>query len=148
MRHVKTRLVLLLALAVAPLLRADPLATYVEKKRILLVATPTLEDARYARQAALLLPALPELQMRDVAIVVARPGDARRARLPLKDDDFMVALIGLDGGIKLARRDLLTGEELMKEIDTKSLRRSEELSAERERAKQKADKAPVSQPAK
>ena len=113
----------------------DPLAGALWKKRLLLIATPSLSDERYREQTAVLAPAWSGLAERDVELVVAPPGDPRRARLPIKDGDFMIALIGLDGGIKLARRDLLTPEALFKEIDSMPMRRSELKSAERARQK-------------
>lgn len=114
---------------------ADSLAEALWKKRLLLIATPSLGDERYREQAAVLAPALSGISHREVELVVALPGDPRRARLPVAEGDFMVALIGLDGGIKLARRDLLTPEVLFKEIDSMPMRRSELKSAERARQK-------------
>ncbi len=118
---------------------ADSLAEALWKKRLLLIATPSLGDERYREQAAVLAPALSGISHREVELVVALPGDPRRARLPVTEGDFMVALIGLDGGIKLARRDLLTPEVLFKEIDSMPMRRSELKSAERARQKGTAE---------
>jgi hypothetical protein len=154
MPGMRARFVLLCALVIAPTLSAQaaastdavatkspppasPLDAFRWKKRVLLILTPSLEDARSMRQTAALAGALPEITARGIEVIVALPGDARRARLPLRTEDFMIALIGLDGGLKLSRRDLLTPEALIREVDSMPLRRSEQKSAER--AGQKGD---------
>ncbi len=126
---------LLCCLAAVKLAAADPLAEHLWRERVLLVATPSLADERYQQQAAQLLPSLAELAGEHIAIVVAQPGDPARQRVPLKDDDFLVALIGLDGGMKLARREPIAAEVLRREVAAVSLRRSELKSAERARLK-------------
>ena len=46
-------------------------------------------------------------------------------RLKESDSEFEIVLIGLDGGIKLRKRELLKCEELFRVIDQMPMRRSE-----------------------
>lgn len=131
----RTSLLLPFLVGTALLHAANPLDEYLWKKRVLLIATPSLTDPRYEKQAAALLGDLPAIAARDVEVLVAPPGDVRRDRFPLAKDDFLVALVGLDGGVKLARREVLSTATLLKEIDSMPLRRSELKSAERARQK-------------
>lgn len=118
-------LCLLVCLPLLTLARAESLDSFQWKKRVLLILTPSTEDPRYANQAAALLPRLPELAERDVIIITALPGDAARSRLPLPADGFAALLIGLDGGIKLTRGDVMTAATVIDEIDRMPMRRSE-----------------------
>lgn len=137
----RTSLLLSFLVGAACVQAASPLDEYLWKKRVLLVATPSLTDPRYEKQSAALLSDLPAIAARDVEVLVATPGDARRDRFPLAKDDFLVALVGLDGGVKLARREVLSSAALLREIDSMPLRRSELKSAERARQKGTPDVA-------
>ena len=124
-----------LLVSLATVFAADSPAEHLWRERVLVVATPSLADERYREQAARLLPAASDLAAERTIIVVALPGAAERQRVPLKDDDFVVWLIGLDGGIKLARREPVSPDVLQRELTGTSLRRSELKSAERARLK-------------
>ena len=104
------------------------------ERRIVLVLTPSLEDPRYLTQAGELLPHVDALTERRVRVITALPGSPDRARLNFAADDFTTLLLGLDGGIKLARRDLMTIDLLVKEIDSMSMRQSEMRGQVRARA--------------
>jgi hypothetical protein len=51
--------------------------------------------------------------------------DGISKKLKQSDTEFEIVLIGLDGGIKLRRNELLTCEELFRTIDQMPMRRSE-----------------------
>lgn len=121
----KRSLILALLAVMARAETPDPLEGFRWKSRVLVVATPSLDDARYARQAAALLAARPELAQRHIEVVVAPPGDPRRARWSLDDDAFAVMFVGLDGGLKFARREVLPSADLFAETDRESTRQSE-----------------------
>lgn len=131
---------LALPLTAAP---THPLDWYRWRERVLVIATPSLDDARYQAQAAALLPEQEELAQRRITTLVMLPGDQNRAKLAIADDDFMVAFVGLDGGLKAARRAPLTGDEVLSEADRTSTRKSELATAIRERTREHLD-APVS----
>ena len=102
-----------------------PLDQFMWKERVLLIVTPSLDAPRYLAEAASLLPQMAALQARRLQIVTALPGDPNRARLPLGDDAFAVVLIGLDGGMKASRGDLMSADLVIKEIDNPATRKSE-----------------------
>lgn len=114
---------------------SDALEQHRWRKRIILIAAPAEEDPRRRRQEEEILPLRAELAERGVEVLLATPGHPARSRLPVAKDDFVVAVIGLDGGIKLTRRDLLTAADLRRELDSPALRRSELKAAERARQK-------------
>lgn len=117
---------LMLAPVLMPALRAESLLDqYTWQKRVVLILAPSVQDPRFAAQAAALLPNLTELADRKVEIITALPGDLARARFPLGEDAFAVLLIGLDGGIKLTRGDLMSAELIIQEIDGMPMRKSE-----------------------
>lgn len=105
------------------------------KKRVLLIATPAEEDERHRAQAKELNPLKDDLVAWGVEVVVAPPGHPARQRLPVAEADFVVALVGIDGGIKLTRRGILTAADLRREMDSTAMRRSELKAAERARQK-------------
>ena len=105
------------------------------KKRVLLIAIPAIDDGRRGRQEQELAPLKDSLTAWGIEVVVAPPGHPARARLPVAEHDFVIALIGIDGGIKLTRRELLTAADLRRELESPALRRSELKAAERARQK-------------
>jgi len=105
------------------------------KKRVLLIATPAEGDERHRAQEKEWRQLTEDFAAWGVEVVVAPPGHPARKRLPVADDDFVVALVGIDGGIKLTRRGILTAADLRNEMDSTAMRRSELKAAERARQK-------------
>lgn len=130
-----------LAAALSPLTAPGSAAPIVSiddfrwKKRVLLVATPAEGDERHRAQEKELRPLKEDLVAWGVEVVVALPSHPARKRLPVADDDFVIALVGIDGGIKLTRRGILTAADLRQEMNSTAMRRSELKAAERARQK-------------
>ena len=93
---------------------AESLHPYRRKNRIIQIATPTLADPLYQKQAALLLAAYRDLLERDIIVIT----DSTATK-------FTLTLIGKDGGQKLTRDTVLAPDELFAIIDAMPMRRQE-----------------------
>ena len=93
---------------------------YLWKKRVLMIAAPSLTDPLYRTQAAELIAAWEGLAERDFAV-----------RTRMNSSAFSVVLIGKDGGEKLRRATPLSPKELFAIVDAMPMRQAEMREGER-----------------
>jgi hypothetical protein len=105
------RLLALLLIVAPPLLNASPVAS---DRRLLIVATPALDDPSYRAQAAALIAAWDGLIERDFRILTETGAKA-----------FSVRLLGKDGGEKLRSNQPVSTESLFALVDAMPMRRQE-----------------------
>ena len=135
---------LLLLPFVAP---PQPLTSYVDHNRVLLVFAPTDADPRFQQQIGLLSHHAAELKERDLVLLpnvvhagTSKPDTLRtlnspyppgneeleqRTRFHVQPDQFLVVLIGKDGGEKLRQHAPITIEKLSSTIDAMPMRQDE-----------------------
>ncbi|WP_426492927.1 DUF4174 domain-containing protein [Hymenobacter sp. 102] len=102
------------------------------QKRLLLLCAPGPEDARLTRQRQLLTPVQPGLAARDMLVrevifsQLAAP-DQRylRERLGVKTTDFVLLLIGKDGGVKRRETAPVPAAQLFSTVDAMPMRQRE-----------------------
>jgi len=108
----------------APDAAGGALDPYRWEARPILVFAPGEDDPRLARQLQRFAGAEAALaDRRTVVIVDTEPGSALRRRF--EPQGFTVILVGLDGGEKLRRGDVLEPRELNALIDTMPMRQRE-----------------------
>ena len=113
------------------------------ENRILIVKTKKEQSEKYQKQIAAFNAATAQLKDRKLVlyqivgssyqltdykkVAQKETGElsAEVAELLSEEHPFEVILIGLDGGIKLQKTDLLTKEELFNRIDSMPMRRAE-----------------------
>lgn len=107
------------------------LESYVGHNRVLLVFGKSPSDARVDRQFALLAQHSDELQQRDVVVLrdliakTDRDNDAWREKYHVGPAEFMVVLLGKDGGEKLRQSVPITIQKLSAVIDAMPMRQDE-----------------------
>lgn len=84
------------------------------QQRVVVIDTPTTDDATFQAQAAALLPAWEGLRERDVLMLTRTGAEA-----------FQFRLIGKDGGVKLTAAQPVTLDKLFAIIDAMPMRRAE-----------------------
>lgn len=107
----------------------NPLARYVWKSRVLVLAAPAAGDPRLAAQRQALASVRTGASERDLVTVEA-VGDgpeavAIRRRLGLPADAFRAVLVGKDGGAKLTAQEPIPPQRLFSTIDAMPMRRDE-----------------------
>lgn len=129
---IATLLPLSLAAAVQP--QPDAAERRAANPRIVIVFAPRRDDARLARQQALLRAATHALRDRDVHVIevvgdtVAGAHDyaaALRQRYAVARARFAVLLVGRDGGVKLRSAEAVPIERLNRTIDAMPMRQRE-----------------------
>ena len=104
------------------------LSAYKGKSRILVVFSKP-DDPRVAEQDHLIMGAAEGVAERDLLLVKASTGDAEceklRSRLGAPKGDFVVALVGKDGGLKWTATKPATASQLFATIDQMPMRRQE-----------------------
>lgn len=102
------------------------------KKRLLLVAAPSAEQAGFRRQKELLAAAPAALQARDILVLDVlydrlNPADLQylQQQTGLRPPAFGVALIGKDGGVKRTSPQPLAPADLFGTVDQMPMRRQE-----------------------
>lgn len=108
---------------------SSPLAPYVWKSRVLVLAAPDAGDPRLAAQRQALDAVRASAAERDLVTVeaVGRAAEAvaiRRA-LGLPEDAFRAVLVGKDGGAKLTSAEPIPPQRLFSTIDAMPMRRNE-----------------------
>jgi len=107
-------------------LQAQDLSSYKWKKRVVLVFTSLSSNLEYQLQIKTLDAAKPQLQERDVVVLVDTNAgeftDLRKAFLP---DDFLFVLIGKDGTVKYKSTKPVSVDQLTSLIDAMPMRRRE-----------------------
>ena len=138
-----SRLLLLLPFVASP----QPLASYVDHNRVLLIFAPTDTDPRFQQQLSLLTHHAAGLQERDLVLLPnvvhagAKTPDTlrtlnspypmgdqqldQRTRFHIGPSEFTVILIGKDGGEKLRQHTPLAYTKLAATIDAMPMRREE-----------------------
>ena len=99
------------------------------QKRLVLLYTPTADDAEFKQQKALLAKDPAAVQERDIQVVELiadqlSAADKQYVQQQLKaaPDKFTVLLLGKDGGVKLRQTEALTTQRLFGTIDTMPMR--------------------------
>ena len=130
-------LTLLAPLRISAHMAPTPLKSQINKRRPLLVFTPTPEDSRAVQQAALLHGHTAEIKERDIAVYILpldMPHDASlttqdaaaaRTRFHIAPTAFTVILLGKDGGEKLRTTTPVTPDQLFQLIDAMPKRQQE-----------------------
>ena len=99
---------------------------FVWKKRPLVVFADSDADPRYAEQIELLMALAHELEEREVVVLTDTDPSAKSPlRLKLRPRGFMLAIIGLDGKIKLRKPFPWDVREITRSIDKMPLRKQE-----------------------
>lgn len=108
---------------------SNPLAEYLWKSRVLVIAAPDADDPRLAAQRQALASARAGTAERDLVAVEAVGGDPRavaiRTALGLPADGFRAVLVGKDGGAKLSADEPIPPQRLFSTIDAMPMRRDE-----------------------
>lgn len=123
----------LLAPSAAPAADAqaeDPLAEYLWVARPIVIFANAEQDPRLVRQLAELDSVETELEERDVVVIVdATPGRSRSDTTPLRKmfrpHGFNLLLIGKDGEVKKRSPRVVSGSQLVRQIDRLPLRQQE-----------------------
>lgn len=102
---------------------ADSLRHYLWQARPILIFAAE-DDPRLAQQLALFQDASAALHDRD-NVVVVDPGGDTPLGLRFRPDGFTVILVGLDGGEKLRRQEVIDPRTLNALIDTMPMRQQE-----------------------
>lgn len=99
---------------------------FVWKKRPIVVFADSDADPRFAEQIELLMALPHELEERDVVVLTDTDPNAKSPlRLKLRPRGFMLAIIGLDGKIKLRKPFPWDVREISRSIDKMPLRKRE-----------------------
>ncbi len=108
---------------------SNPLAAYLWKSRVLVIAAPEADDPRLAAQRQALASARTGTAERDLVAVEAVGHDPRavaiRKALSLPADGFRAVLVGKDGGAKLSADEPIPPQRLFSTIDAMPMRRDE-----------------------
>lgn len=106
-----------------------PLAAYLWKSRVLVVAAPDADDPRLAAQRQALASARRGTAELDLVTVEAvgqgAEAVALRRALGLPADAFRAVLVGKDGGAKLSAEEPIPPQRLFSTIDAMPMRRDE-----------------------
>lgn len=109
------------------------LSQFVWKKRPVVVFADSDSDPRYTEQIELLMASLSELEARDVVVLTDTDPNARtELRLKLRPRGFMLAIIGLDGDVKLRKPFPWDVREISRSIDKMPMRKRELREKKRE----------------
>jgi len=102
------------------------------QKRLVLLCTPTADNAEYKQQKSLLAQDAKAVQERDIQVVDLVANQLSAAdkehlgqQLKVSLDQFTVLLIGKDGGVKLRQTEPLITQRLFGTIDTMPMRQQE-----------------------
>jgi hypothetical protein len=102
------------------------------KKRVLLVAAPTTEQAGFRAQKALLAPQSAQLAERDFLVLDVVYDDLSEAdlqflakQLGISGSQFAAVLIGKDGGVKIKSARPIAPASLFHTVDQMPMRRQE-----------------------
>jgi hypothetical protein len=124
---------------------AQSLDEHLWKQRVVLIFSPDFQSGKGRDQLSIFKKEKEGLEDRRLIVYQITPEKAVKGTLPIDNPDFikkmyqrfavpknnfMVVLIGLDGGKKLKQSKLLTTEELFAIIDGMPMRRSELRSRE------------------
>lgn len=108
--------------------RDDPLAAYRWKNRVLLVFAPRADAPALAEQRRLIEEEKSGFQDRDLVVLELTGGakaEALRRQFGVKPGEFLVVLIGKDGGEKLRKPVSVPPKELFDLIDSMPMRQRE-----------------------
>lgn len=122
------RFLALFALLAGPALAQDedPLAEYLWVARPLVIFAPSPADPRLVQQLEFIEARKPELEARDVVILIDSDPAARSAlRTKLRPFDFQLVLVAKDGKVMLRKPRPWDVRELMRAIDKIPLRKQE-----------------------
>jgi hypothetical protein len=144
------RLLILLSVCVTTSLSqsnpSKPLATLIDRNRVLLVFAPDSSDSNFATQRTFLKNQASQAKDRDLILIpvfakwtsndldlrnenAAFTSDAEqknlRSRYKIQPNEFSVILLGKDGGEKLRSRTPVTMEKLKELIDSMPMRQQE-----------------------
>jgi len=125
-------------------LQGQELEEYKWKNRILIIESPSISNTEYKDQLEALANSKQELEDRKLILIEIIENEFRTTHFPpdpnsetwksienrgdhskSKGKEFKVILIGLDGGIKLEKKEILKKEELFGLIDGMPMRKSE-----------------------
>ena len=103
------------------------LSAYRNRNRVLLVFTPSAEDARYRKQNALFNGKGDGLKERDLVRlnVFEKPSSLLRRRYGVGTGDFRVVLVGKDGHTAYSAARPIVSSDLFRRIDRMPMRRDE-----------------------
>ncbi len=117
----------------------ETLKRYRDHARVLLVFAPEAHDARLQQQSAelmahrdgvterqlVVIPVVPRGALEKDQQLCASEAQALRRRFQVKDEEFLVVLVGKDGGEKLRSPAVLGYERLSAVIDSMPMRQQE-----------------------
>jgi hypothetical protein len=119
-----------LPLAAADLAPEDPLAEHLWTSRPIIVFATSERDPRFIRQMAEIEKAREQLEERDVVVITdTEPGPSRfdttELRKKFRPHDFNLILVGKDGEVKKRSPRVVSGAQLVRQIDRLPLRQQE-----------------------
>ena len=118
----------------------NPIASHKREKRVLIVSASSPSNVGYKRQEQLLTKGKKGMKERDLIIYRLYDGSwldhknepldeeqakAIRKAYKIPEGTFSVTLVGKDGGVKLAKDDLVPTRELFQLIDSMPMRKEE-----------------------